>query len=50
MAIDGGSRIERSSKRFAKLLEEANGSLVSDFWRCRKDKGSILFGQQQVEM
>jgi hypothetical protein len=31
MAADGGSRIERSGKRFGRLQEEANGSFVS-FW------------------
>ncbi len=31
MAADGGSWMERSGKRFGKLQEEANGSLMS-FW------------------
>jgi hypothetical protein len=31
MAANGGSRIERSVRRFGRLQEEANGSLVS-FW------------------
>jgi hypothetical protein len=31
MAADGGSQIERSGRRFRRLQEEANGSLVS-FW------------------
>jgi hypothetical protein len=29
MAADGGSRIERSGRRFGRLQEETNGSLVS---------------------
>jgi len=29
MAADGGSQIERSGRRFGRLQEEANGSLVS---------------------
>jgi hypothetical protein len=32
MAADGGSRIERSGRRFRKLQEEANGSLVNFGW------------------
>jgi hypothetical protein len=31
MATNGGSRIEWSGRRFGRLQEEANGSLVS-FW------------------
>jgi hypothetical protein len=31
MVADSGSRIERNGKRFGRLLEEANGSLVSHF-------------------
>jgi hypothetical protein len=31
MAADGGSWIEQSGRRFGRLQEEANGSLVS-FW------------------
>jgi hypothetical protein len=34
---DGGSQMERSGWRFAKLQEEANGILGSNLWRCRKD-------------
>jgi hypothetical protein len=36
MAADGGSRIERSGRRFRGLQEEANGSLVS-FWVALKN-------------
>jgi hypothetical protein len=36
MAADGESQIERSSKGFARLLEEANGSLWSDLWWCQE--------------
>jgi hypothetical protein len=50
MAVDGGSRIERSGKRFTRLLEEANESLANDFWRCQENKRRILFGQQQGEI
>jgi hypothetical protein len=31
MAADGGSRIERSGRRFGRFQEEVNGSLVN-FW------------------
>jgi hypothetical protein len=31
MAVDGGSWMERSGRRFGRLQEEANGSLMS-FW------------------
>ncbi len=37
MAADNGSRMERSGKSFARLLEEANGGLGNDLWRCRED-------------
>jgi hypothetical protein len=46
MAADGGSSIERRGKRFVRLLEEANGSLVSDFWRCQEDKRRILLDRR----
>jgi hypothetical protein len=29
MAADGGSQIERSGRRFGRIQEEANGSLMS---------------------
>jgi len=37
MAANGGSWIEQSGKRFERLQEEANGSLVS-FWGCSNYK------------
>jgi hypothetical protein len=49
MAADGGSRIERSGRRFGRLQEEANGSLVS-FWVALKRGGRGGFGEQQVRM
>ncbi len=49
MAGDGGSRIERSGRRFERLQEEANGSLVS-FWMTLKRGGRGGFGGQQVRM
>jgi hypothetical protein len=36
MATDGGRWIERSGRRFGRLQEEANGSLVS-FWVALKN-------------
>ncbi len=49
MAADGGSRIERSGRRFERLQEEANGSLVS-FWVGLKRGGRGGFLEQQVRM
>ncbi len=49
MAADGGSRIERSGKRFRRLLEEANGSLVNNF-EAPKRRGVGDFVGQQVRM
>jgi hypothetical protein len=49
MATDGGSRIERSGRRFGRLQEEANGSLVS-FWVALKRGGRGGFLEQQVRM
>jgi hypothetical protein len=37
MAANGGSRIERSGRRFRRLQEEANGSLVN-FWVALKTR------------
>jgi len=37
MAVDDGSRIERSGRRFGRLQEEVNGSLVS-FWVALKNR------------
>ncbi len=37
MAANGGSRIERSGRRFGRLQEEANESLVS-FWVALKTR------------
>ncbi len=37
MVADGGSRIERSGRRFGRLQEEANGSLVN-FWVALKTR------------
>jgi len=41
MAADSGSWIEQSGRRFKKLEEEANGSLVS-FWVALKMKRKII--------
>jgi hypothetical protein len=49
MATDGGSRIERSGRRFGRLQEEANGSMVS-FWVALERGGRGGFGEQQVRM
>jgi hypothetical protein len=49
MAADGGSWIERSGRRFGKLQEEANASLVS-FWVTLKRGGRGGFKGQQVRM
>jgi len=40
-AADGGSRIERSGRRFRRLREEANGSLVS-FWVALKTRRRMI--------
>jgi len=40
MTADGGSRIERSGRRFERLQEEVNGSLVS-FWVALKSRRMI---------
>ncbi len=45
MAANGGSRIERSSKRSARFLEEANGSMGSDLWMFEKTKGILMCGE-----
>jgi hypothetical protein len=49
MAADGGSRTERSGRRFGRLQEEANRSLVS-FWVALKRGGRGGFSEQQVRM
>jgi hypothetical protein len=41
MAANGGSRIERSVRRFGRLQEEANGSLVS-FWVAKYEEEEDL--------
>jgi len=41
MATDGGSWMERSGRRFEKLQEEANGSLMS-FW------GSLIMRRRGI--
>jgi len=43
MAADGGSRIEWSGRRFGRLQEEANGSLVS-FWVALKTRRRRIIG------
>jgi hypothetical protein len=43
MAADGGSRIERSGRRFGRLQEEANGSVVS-FWVALKTRRRRIIG------
>jgi len=40
MVADDGSQIERNGKRFGRLQEEANGSLVS-FWVALKTRRMI---------
>jgi hypothetical protein len=42
MAADGGSWMERSGRRFRKLQEEANGSLMS-FW------GSLIMRRRGIK-
>jgi hypothetical protein len=49
MAAHSGSRIEQNGRRFGRLQEEANGSLVS-FWVALKRGGRGGFGEQQVRM
>ncbi len=49
MAADGGSRIKQSGRRFERLQEEANGSLVS-FWVALKQGARGGFWGQQVRM
>ncbi len=49
MVADGGSRIERSGRRFGRLQEEANRSLVS-FWVVLKRGARGGFWGQQVRM
>jgi hypothetical protein len=44
MAADGGSRIKRSRRRFGRLQEEANGSLVS-FWVALKTRRKRRIGR-----
>jgi hypothetical protein len=47
MAVDGGSQIERSGRRFERLQEEANGSLVS-FWVALKTKRRRIIGTRMI--
>jgi hypothetical protein len=49
MAVDGGSWIEQSGRRFRRLQEEANRSMVS-FWVALKRGGRAGSGEQQVRM
>jgi hypothetical protein len=49
MAADSGNRIERSDIRFGRLLEEANGSLVS-FWVVFKNEEQEDQKGHQVRM
>jgi hypothetical protein len=43
MAVNGGSRIERSGRKFGRLQEEANESLVS-FWVALKTRRREMIG------
>ncbi len=47
MAADGGSQIEWSGRRFGRLQEEVNGSLVS-FWVALKTRRRRIMGRGMI--